>query len=230
MPQDLEKRLAPLSQLRQGELLIHEVYASIQGESSYAGLPCVFVRTTTCNLRCRYCDTPHAFFEGIPMALADVTARVESFALPLVEITGGEPLLQPAVLPLMTLLCDRGHTVLLETSGALDVRPVDPRVIRIMDLKAPWSGEEASNLEANVSALGSRDEVKLVLADRADYEWAKAKMTTLRLAERCRVLMGPVFGRLDPQELATWVLADRLPVRMQLQLHKYIWDPEARGV
>ncbi len=230
MTKDLAKRLAPLERMPPDGLLIHEIYASIQGESSYAGRPCTFVRTTACNLRCRYCDTTHAFFEGTPMSLGDVVASVEKHGLPLVEVTGGEPLLQPRVLPLMSTLCDRGYSVLLETSGALDVRPVDPRVVKIVDLKSPWSGEEPSNRYANVEALGPRDEVKLVLADRADYEWAVARIRELRLAERCTVLVSPVFGRLAPRDLAEWVVADRLPVRMQIQMHKVIWDPKARGV
>ena len=164
------------------------------------------------------------------MTQDEVMAAVERQGLRLVELTGGEPLLQPAVLPLMSGLCDSGYTVLLETSGSVDVRAVDPRVIKIVDLKTPASGEVASNLYANMDALERHDEVKLVLADRADYEWAKAKIVEFDLAARCQVLVGTVFGRLEPKNLAEWVMADRLPVRMQMQLHKYIWDPKARGV
>lgn len=227
---DLATRLRPLSGLAPGSLLVHEIYASIQGESTFAGVPCTFVRTTACNLRCRFCDTAHAFFEGRAMTLAEVLSEVERQGLRLVELTGGEPLLQPGSLELMSALCDRGYRVLLETSGSLDVRPVDPRVVKIVDLKAPASGEEPSNRYDNVDALLPHDEVKLVLADRDDYEWARRKIAQLDLARRCTVLLGPVFGRLEPRELASWVVADRLPVRMQVQLHKYVWDPKARGV
>ena len=227
---DLATRLRPLSGLAPGSLLVHEIYASVQGESTFAGLPCTFVRTTACNLRCRWCDTAHAFFEGRTMTVAEVVAEVERQGLGLCELTGGEPLLQPGSLELMAALCDRRYRVLLETSGSLDVRPVDPRVVKIVDLKAPASGEEPSNRYDNVDALLAHDELKLVLADRADYEWAREKVVELDLARRCTVLFGPAFGRLEPRELAAWIVADRLPVRMQLQLHKYVWDPKARGV
>jgi 7-carboxy-7-deazaguanine synthase len=227
---DLETRLRPLSGLPAGTLLVHEIYPSIQGESTHVGEPCTFVRTTACNLRCRWCDTTHAFFEGRPLTVAEVLAEVERLGLQLVELTGGEPLLQPAALELMTALCDRRHRVLLETSGSLDVRPVDPRVAKIVDLKAPASGEEPSNRYDNVEALLPHDELKLVLADRGDYEWAREKVRELDLARRCAVLFGPAFGRLEPRDLAAWIIADRLPVRMQVQLHKYVWNPQARGV
>jgi 7-carboxy-7-deazaguanine synthase len=226
----LERRLRPLDGAPTGSLVLHEIYASIQGESTWAGLPCVFVRTTACHLRCRWCDTPHAFTQGKPWALADVLAEIERHGLELVELTGGEPLLQPGVLGLMTTLCDRGYTVLLETSGSLDIGPVDPRVVKIVDLKAPGSGEEAANRYDNLAKLGARDEVKVVLADRADYDWAKAQLTKYSLGSRPAVLFSTVFGQLDPRELARWIVEDRLPVRLQLQQHKYIWDPKARGV
>lgn len=225
-----EKRLRPLAQAPADGLVVHEIYASIQGESSYVGLPCTFVRTTACNLRCRWCDTPHAFTQGEPMSLDAVVARVQELGVKLVELTGGEPLLQENVLPLMRRLCDLGYTVLLETSGSVDIRPVDPRVVRIVDFKAPASGEVESNLIDNVQALTSRDEVKLVLADRADYEWARDFMKRHELASRCALLMSPVWGELEPQALARWILEDHLPVRMQVQLHKVVWDPKARGV
>jgi 7-carboxy-7-deazaguanine synthase len=230
MTPQLARRLRPLEGAPKDGLVLHEVYASVQGESSYSGLPCTFVRTTACNLRCTWCDTPHAFTEGRPWSMDEVLAEIERLGLRLVEITGGEPLLQPNVLVLMRALCDRGYTVLLETSGSLDVAPVDERVIKILDLKAPGSGEEGANLYANLEHLTRKDELKFVLADRADYEWAKKQLEQHRLAERCQVLMSTVFGRLPPRDLAAWIVADRLPVRMQLQAHKYIWDAKARGV
>ncbi|HET6346554.1 MAG TPA: radical SAM protein [Myxococcota bacterium] len=213
-----------------GGLLLHEVYASVQGESSYVGLPCTFVRTTACNLRCTYCDTPHAFAQGKPWRLVDVEAAIARLAPRLVLVTGGEPLLQPNVLPLMTRLCDRGYTVLLETSGSLDIRPVDPRVVRIVDMKTPSSGEVAANRYDNLAALRPRDELKFVLGGRDDYLWARTLVRERRLHEACTVLFGPVFGALEPRELVDWILADALPVRLQVQVHKYIWDPEVRGV
>jgi len=224
-------RLAPIDGVATADtLVLHEVYASVQGESTYAGRPCTFVRTTAGNLRCVWCDTPHAFVEGRPWARAEVLAEVQRLGLDLVEITGGEPLLQPGVLPLMTELCDRGHTVLLETSGSLDIRPVDPRVVRVVDFKAPGSGEASQNLMSNVDALRSTDEVKLVLADRADYDWARDFVAAHDLGRRCVVLLSPVFGALAAADLAAWMVADRLPARLNLQVHKQIWDPQARGV
>ena len=212
-------------------LVIHEIYASIQGESTFAGLPCTFVRTTGCNLRCAWCDTPQAFYGGTRMRRADVLARALSLATPLVELTGGEPLLQPAVLPLMHELCDAGKTVLLETSGEADVAGVDPRVHKIMDLKCPGSGEGQRNRWDNLSHISPRDEIKFVLADRADYEWMRDCVRERGLAERTpNLLASAVFGRLATRELVAWVLADALPVRVQLQMHKYIWGAEATGV
>lgn len=213
------------------ELLIHEIYESIQGESTFAGLPCIFVRLSRCNLRCRWCDTPQAFAGGTRLSRAEVLRQALSFGTPLVEITGGEPLLQPAVLPLMEALCDAGRTVLLETSGERDISPVDPRVHRIMDLKAPGSGESERNRWANVELLTERDEVKFVLADRRDYEWARGVIAEQRLAERAgAILLGCVWGELHPTQLVEWTLADKLPARVQLQAHKYIWGGKAEGV
>jgi len=210
---------------------IHEIYASIQGESTFAGLPCTFVRLSRCNLRCRWCDTPQAFEGGTPMAGAEVLERVLSFRTPLVEVTGGEPLLQPGVIPLLKALCDAGRTVLLETSGERDISLVDPRVHRIMDLKAPGSGESDRNRWENIAHLTDRDEIKIVLCDRADYEWAKDVIEEHDLCERVRaVLLSCVWGELDPRDLAHWVLRDGLPVRVQVQLHKVIWGAEAQGV
>lgn len=225
-----DKRLKPLASGSRDTLVVHEIYASVQGESTYAGLPCTFVRTTACNLRCRYCDTPHAFVEGGAMTLDAVMKRIDELGIRLVELTGGEPLLQQASFTLMERLCDAGYTVLLETSGSVDIRDVDARVRRIVDFKTPYSGEDEHNLYDIVDALRPHDEVKLVLADRADYEWAKTLIATYDLAERCPVLVGCVFGKLDPADLVKWILEDKLPVRMQIQMHKVIWDPAKRGV
>ncbi len=211
-------------------LVVHETYVSIQGESTWAGLPCAFVRLSACHLRCTWCDTPHAFDAGMRRAVADVVEEVHAFGTDLVEITGGEPLLQPGVYPLMSGLCDLGHTVLLETSGALDIGKVDPRVVRIVDLKCPGSGEEPRNRWENVALLTPRDEVKFVLADRVDYEWARDVVARHDLARRCTVLLSVAHDLLAPAEVVAWMLADRLPARFQLQMHKVIWDPNARGV
>ncbi len=212
-------------------LVIHEIYASIQGESTFAGLPCTFVRTTGCNLRCVWCDTPQAFHGGTRMKRADVLARALALDTPLVELTGGEPLLQPGVLPLMRELCDAGKTVLVETSGEADVAGVDRRVHKVMDLKCPGSGESHRNRWSNLEHLGPGDEVKFVLADRADYEWMRAVVRERRLAERTpNLLASTVFGKLATRDLVAWVLEDKLGVRVQLQMHKYVWPPEQTGV
>ena len=212
-------------------LKINEIYQSIQGESTWAGLRCVFVRLTACDLRCTYCDTEYAFYDGKKRALDDILAEVLAFDCPLVEITGGEPLLQKNVLPLMTALCDAGRTVLIETSGAHDISQIDPRVHRIMDLKTPGSGECSRNLWSNIAHLAKRDEVKFVIGSREDYEWSREQLRMHDLAARCGcVLFSPVFGRIEPREIVEWIVADRLPVRFQLQLHKFIWDPRQKGV
>lgn len=212
-------------------LTINEIYFSIQGESTWAGQPCVFVRLTFCNLRCNYCDTAYAFYEGEKKSIDQVLADVAKFDCPLVEITGGEPLLQKNVLPLMSALAEAGKTVLLETSGAHDISQVDPRVHRIMDLKTPGSGECDRNLWSNLDHLTERDEVKFVISSRADYEWSRAQLRTYNLAARCRaVLFSPVFGRIEPRQIVEWILVDALPVRFQLQMHKFIWPPQTRGV
>jgi 7-carboxy-7-deazaguanine synthase len=211
-------------------LVINEIFHSIQGESSFAGLPCVFVRLTACNLRCTWCDTTYSFHEGAPMKLGDVIVKVLEYNCPLVEITGGEPLLQPNVFPLMQRLCDLGKMVLLETSGSVDVSRVDPRVVKIMDLKCPGSGEVDKNLYDNIRHLDKKDEVKFVIADRADFDWAKQMIGEYQLANVCAVLFSPVWGKLPLKTLAEWILADRLPIRMQTQWHKQIWGPETRGV
>lgn len=216
---------------REKKLTINEVYLSVQGESTWAGLPCVFVRLTFCDLRCSYCDTEYAFYEGKKQSLGEIVAAVLAYDCPLVEITGGEPLLQKNVLPLMTMLADAGRTVLIETSGAHDISAIDPRVHRIMDLKTPGSGEVERNLFSNIAHLTERDEVKFVIGSREDYEWSRGQLQAHRLAERCRaVLFSPIFGRIDPRQIVEWILADKLPVRFQLQMHKFIWTPTARGV
>ena len=213
------------------QIRIHEIYESIQGESTFAGLPCTFVRLSRCNLRCRWCDTPQAFEGGTQLPRAQVLEKALSFGTPLVELTGGEPLLQPGAIPLLQELCDSGCTVLLETSGERDISGVDPRVHRIMDLKAPGSDESHRNRWENIEHLTQRDEVKVVLSDRADYDWAKAVIQEHDLASRVNaVLLSCVWGELNPKELVQWVLEDRLPVRVQVQMHKLIWDADTQGV
>jgi 7-carboxy-7-deazaguanine synthase len=212
-------------------LTVNEIYQSIQGESTWAGLPCVFIRLTFCDLRCSYCDTEYAFYQGQKRPVDEVAAEALAFDCPLIEITGGEPLLQKNVLPLMTALCDAGRTVLIETSGAHDISVIDPRVHRIMDLKTPSSGESARNLFSNIAALNRRDEVKFVIGSREDYEWSRDQVRRHELADRVHaVLFSTVFGKLDPRQIVEWMLEDRLPVRFQLQMHKFIWEPRARGV
>ena len=215
---------------RGANLVVNEIYASIQGESSFAGLPCAFIRLTGCNLRCTWCDSEFSFYEGTRRTVDDVVAEVERLGLPLVEVTGGEPLLQPGVHPLMTQLSDRGFRVLLETSGSLDISGVDPRVVRIVDVKCPASGEAAKNRWENLEHLRPTDELKFVIADRADYEWARGEVRARDLASQCTVLFGPVWAAVEPRTLAAWILEDKLPVRFQIQLHKYVWAPDARGV
>jgi 7-carboxy-7-deazaguanine synthase len=212
-------------------LVVNEIYRSIQGESSWAGWPCVFVRLTACDLRCTYCDTEYAFYEGKRLSLDDIIAEIGATDCPMVEITGGEPLLQKNVLPLMTELCDLRKTVLIETSGAHDISVVDPRVHRIMDLKTPSSGECGRNRMENIRHLTQRDEVKFVIGSREDYEWARQQVREQDLPSRVNaVLFSPIFGRIDPKQIVEWMLEDQLPVRFQLQMHKFIWEPRARGV
>jgi 7-carboxy-7-deazaguanine synthase len=209
---------------------ITEIFHSIQGESTFAGRPCVFVRLTGCPLRCTWCDTEYAFYGGADVSLEAIVDRVRSYGCPLVEVTGGEPLAQSGCLALLARLCDDGLTVLLETSGALETAGVDPRVRIILDVKCPGSGMSERMHWPNVERLRAHDEAKFVINDRADYEWAKETVERYQLDRRCPVLFSPVFGTLDPRQLAEWVLADRLPVRYQLQLHKLIWSPDMRGV
>ena len=223
-------RLRPLAGKPSGSLVVHELYRSLQGESTHAGLPCTFIRLTACHLRCNYCDTAHAFSRGETLELGEVVARALATGDRLIEVTGGEPLLQPEVFPLMTALADAGRLVLLETSGAVDIGPVDPRVVVILDVKTPGSGEVAANLESNLARLKPIDEVKYVVSDRADFDWSVAHARQHGLAGRVALLIGAVHGRLDPAELADWVLESGLPWRLQVQLHKILWGPETRGV
>ena len=216
---------APATAVR---LRITEIFASLQGESTRVGLPTVFVRLTGCPLRCSWCDTAYAFSGGETRTLDDILAEVAGHGLRHVCVTGGEPLAQKGCLALLAALCDAGHDVSLETSGALDIAGVDPRVSRIVDLKAPGSGELARNRWENLALLNTRDELKFVLADATDYDWARRQIAEHRLAERCTVLLSPVAGALDPADLAGWIVRDRLPVRFQLQLHKILWN-DARG-
>ncbi|MFK5922466.1 MAG: radical SAM protein [Verrucomicrobiota bacterium] len=212
-------------------ITVNEIYESVQGESTWAGLPCVFVRTTFCDLRCTYCDTEYAFYEGNKMSLDEIEQQVLDFDVPLVEITGGEPLLQKAVVILMKRLCDAGKTVLIETSGAHDISLIDERVHRIMDLKTPDSGESGRNRYENIELLTQKDEVKFVLGSEQDYQWAREKIIEYGLSERVNsVLLSPVFGKIDPRKIVEWMLRDKLEARFQLQMHKFIWDPAKKSV
>ena len=247
--------------LMSDSLVVNEIYLSLQGESTFAGLPCVFIRLTACNLRCSYCDTAYAFKEGTRRTHEEVLSETRRLAapygleslvgghkMPLVELTGGEPLLQPGVLPLMERICDDGRTVLIETSGAHDIRPIDPRVRRIMDLKCPSSGEVMRNRLENLADLRQTDEIKFVIGTWEDYAWARQQIDEHRLSTLCPLLFSwvhplspeqqdPALKRvpmgqrpLTRQELAERVIADALPVRFQVQLHKVVWEPQARGV
>lgn len=205
---------------------ITEIFYSLQGETRTVGLPTVFVRLTGCPLRCGYCDTEYAFYGGEKMAITDIVEQVASYRPRYVCVTGGEPLAQPNCIPLLTAICDLGVEVSLETSGAMDISKVDPRVVKVMDLKTPGSGEESKNRYSNIALLSQQDQLKFVICNRNDYDWARAKMDEYDLAGRCEVLFSPIHGELKPAELADWIVADNLPVRMQLQIHKYLWGDE----
>ena len=212
-------------------LTINEIFHSIQGESTYSGRPCVFVRLTACDLRCSWCDTPYAFTEGRKMSLDDVVAQVAAYPCDLVEITGGEPLLQRDVYPLMERLLESGRTVMLETGGHVSIGAVPPPVVKVMDVKCPASAESHRNDWSNLDRLAAHDQVKFVIQDRADYEFARDVIERHALAGRVEaVLLSPVHGVLDPRALAAWMLEDGLEVRLQLQMHKFIWGAETRGV
>jgi 7-carboxy-7-deazaguanine synthase len=204
-------------------LRISEIFYSLQGETSRVGLPTVFIRLTGCPLRCKYCDTTYAFTGGQSMTLQAIVDEVKRFPVRYVTVTGGEPLAQKNCLPLMRILCDAGYQVSLETSGALDVSGVDERVMKILDIKTPASGEVEKNLWSNLNLLHAQDEIKFVLCDEADYLWAKQVLLERNLAAKCEVLLSPAQGQLSPTDLADWILRDQLPVRMQLQLHKILW-------
>lgn len=204
-------------------LRIHEIFFSLQGEASRVGLPTVFVRLTGCPLRCGYCDTAYAFHGGETMKIADIMARVATYGVKRVTVTGGEPLAQKQCILLLKKLCDEGYDVSLETSGAMNIAPVDARVSVILDIKTPGSGEVEKNLWQNLELLKAKDEVKFVLCDVTDYQWAKQLLADKAIAEKCSVLFSPVYSQLQPRDLAEWILADKLPVRMQIQLHKILW-------
>ena len=207
-------------------LRVTEIFLSLQGESATVGVPTVFVRLTGCPLRCTYCDTAYAFRGGESLSLDEVVAQVAAFETPHVTVTGGEPLAQPGCLALLERLCDAGWRVSLETGGALDIGGVDARVTTVMDLKTPGSGEADRNCYANIDHLKPGDQVKFVVCDRTDYEWARERIAEFGLARRCELLMSPCHGRQEARQLAEWILADRLPVRFQIQLHKYLWGDE----
>jgi len=214
-----------------GSLTVTEIYKSVQGESTWAGKPCIFVRMTGCNLRCVWCDTVYAFHGGTKMSITEIAERCEALSCPLVEITGGEPLLQKNCGALAAALLERGFTVLCETSGALPIDRLPAAVIKIMDLKCPGSGESDKNDWTNIARLSALDEVKCVIADRRDYEWSRDAIRKHELTSRCAaVLFSPVFGSINPKDLVQWILEDGLDVRFQLQMHKFIWPPDQKGV
>ena len=209
---------------------INEIYLSVQGESSHTGLPCVFIRLTGCNLRCSWCDTAYAFHEGKNMSIDEILGKVSGFGVSLVEITGGEPLMQDSVYPLMEKLIEKGHRVMLETGGSISLERVPKEVIKIMDLKCPGSGEQEKNHLENLKLLSPDDEVKFVILERKDYEWSRDLIKKHKINETAHILLSPVFEKLDLKDLVKWMLEDRLPVRLQTQLHKIIWDKNTIGV
>lgn len=211
-------------------LKVNEIYFSVQGESSRAGLPCVFIRLTYCNLRCAYCDTEYAFYAGENYPIDGIISEVKKYDCKLVELTGGEPLVQTQSLDLMKRLCDEGYDVMLETGGSISIQDVDKRVMIIMDLKCPTSGMMKKNFYRNINYLKTLDEVKFVIGNREDYEWAKEIIEKYKLVNKHNILMSVVFGDLEPLTLVEWILQDKLNVRFQLQMHKFIWDPAVTGV
>ncbi len=211
-------------------LQINEIFFSIQGEGERSGWPCIFIRLSFCNLRCAWCDSEYTFYEGSEMSIDQIMDSISGYPCKLVEVTGGEPLLQEGANPLMRRLCDAGYEVMLETSGSLDISRVDERVRRIMDLKCPGSGMMTRNRMDNLTLLKATDELKFVIKDRLDYEWAKELILREELASICPILFSPVWDAVPFADLAEWILDDGLPVRLQLQIHKFIWDPQARGV
>ena len=211
-------------------LKVNEIYHSIQGESSKSGLSCIFVRLTYCNLRCAYCDTEYAFYEGEDKSIEEILDEVKKYNCKLIEVTGGEPLVQKECLNLMKKLCDEGYEVMLETGGSLSIKDIDERVQIIMDLKCPSSKMEKKNLYENINFLKPADELKFVIGNREDYDWSKEIISRYDLQDRCKILFSVVFGELEPLSLVNWIIEDKLDVRYQLQMHKYIWHPETKGV
>ena len=211
-------------------LKINEIFYSIQGEGTSAGLPCVFIRLTYCNLRCTYCDTEYAFYDGHDMSVADILTKIKDYNCSLVEVTGGEPLVQNESLKLMTQLCDAGYEVMLETSGSLSIEKVDKRVRTILDFKCPTSKMVKKNDYSNINFIKPEDEIKFVIGNREDYDWTKEIINKYNLEKKCEILLSTVFGELENRELVEWILADNLKVRFQTQLHKHIWEPDKKGV
>lgn len=211
-------------------LKVNEIYHSIQGESTKSGLPCVFVRLTYCNLRCTYCDTEYAFYDGEDKSIEEIIHEVKKFNCKLVEVTGGEPLVQDETLNLMEILCNEGFDVMLETGGSLPIKDIDERVLIVMDLKCPSSKMEKKNLYENINFLKPEDELKFVIGNREDYDWSKEIISRYDLQNKSEVLFSVVFGELEPVSLVNWIIEDKLDVRYQLQMHKYIWHPETKGV
>ena len=209
---------------------INEIYLSVQGESTHTGLPCIFIRLTGCNLRCSWCDTAYAFHEGKNMSIDEILQKVENFGIHLVEITGGEPLMQDNVYTLMKRLIEKGYKVMLETGGSISLERVPKDVIKIMDLKCPGSGEQEKNNLDNLKLLAPHDEVKFVILDKKDYEWSRDIIKRYKINETAQILLSPVFDKLELKEIVKWILEDRLPVRLQTQLHKIIWDKNTIGV
>ena len=211
-------------------LKINEIYYSVQGESTHAGRPCIFIRLTYCNLRCTYCDTEYAFYEGKDMEITDIMSEIKQWDCNLVEVTGGEPLFQEECIDLLNELVNSNYEVMLETGGSLSISDVPKKVVKIVDFKCPSSGMVKKNLWSIVDDLQPHDEVKFVIGNREDFDWAKDRITEYSMDKICTLLFSPTFGEIDPQQIVKWILADNLPVRMQMQMHKMIWSPEEKGV
>ena len=211
-------------------LKINEIYYSVQGESTHAGRPCIFIRLTYCNLRCSYCDTEYAFYDGKDMEITDIISEIKRWDCNLVEVTGGEPLFQDECIDLLNELVNSNYEVMLETGGSLSISDVPKKVVKIVDFKCPSSGMVKKNLWSIVDDLQAHDEVKFVIGNREDFDWAKDRITEYSLDKICTLLFSPTFGEIDPQQIVEWILADNLPVRMQMQMHKMIWSPEEKGV
>ena len=211
-------------------LKVNEIYFSIQGESTYAGRPCIFIRLTYCNLRCTYCDTEYAFYKGKDMEISEIMTKIKQWNCRLVEVTGGEPLFQDECIELLNEILKENYEVMLETGGSLPIYKVPEEIIKIVDFKCPSSGMKKHNLWSIVNDLMAHDEVKFVIGNREDYEWAKDKIEVYQLSEKCTILLSPTFNKIDPDMIVEWILEDSLPVRFQMQIHKFIWEPESTGV